>query len=131
MRCFFGVTVVDIDGGGINFCRVFAISLFCDKSLTGETPHSAEFLCEIQIICIVYLYHRVLRGPNVSCVVRAQSIEVWPRGYKTFFMLNSTEHEMFLLIKVQRPKIVGILTFMSEKNSILGLSKPKKSRFFL
>ena len=34
------------------------------------------------------------------------------RGYKTFFMLNS---------------IVGILTFMSRKNSILGLSDSEKS----
>ena len=26
---------------------------------------------------------------------------VWPRGYKTFFMLNSTEHEMFHANKSQ------------------------------
>ena len=63
----------------------------------------------------------------------------WPQGYKTFFMLNSTEHEIlnadkckntekfrffsgpdqpimlfFLLINIT---IVGILTFMSRKNS--------------
>ena len=53
-----------------------------------------------------------------------------PRGYKTFFMLNSTEHEIFfLLINVKMPTIVGILTFMSGKNSILGLSEPKKAEF--
>ena len=34
----------------------------------------------------------------------------------------------FLLINVNMPIIVGILTFMSGKNSILGLSEPKKSR---
>ena len=32
-----------------------------------------------------------------------------PRGHKTFFMLNSTEHEIFLLINVK------ILTLMSGK----------------
>ena len=32
---------------------------------------------------------------------------------------------MFLLINVKMPTIVGILTFMSRKNSILGLSEPK------
>ena len=53
-------------------------------------------------------------------------IQVWPRGYKTFFMLNSTEHEIFLLINVKMPTIIGILTFMSGKNSILGTSEPKK-----
>ena len=40
----------------------------------------------------------------------------WPRGYKTFFMLNSTEHEFFLFINVKMP-------------TILGLSEPKKVEF--
>ena len=64
------------------------------------------------------------------------------RGYKTFFMLNSVEHEIlnahkykkyqeiqlfsdsdkprmlfFLLINVKMPTIVGILTFMTGKIS--------------
>ena len=52
-----------------------------------------------------------------------------PRGYKTFFMLNSTEHKIFLaLINVKLPTIVGILTFMSGKNSIPGLSEPNISQ---
>ena len=39
-----------------------------------------------------------------------------PRGYKTFFMLNSIEHEIFFqLINVKMPTIVGILTFMSRE----------------
>ena len=32
-----------------------------------------------------------------------------------------------LLINVKIPTIDGILTFMSGKNSVLGLSKPKKT----
>ena len=35
--------------------------------------------------------------------------------------------EFFLLINVKMPTIVGILTFVSRKNSILGLSESKKS----
>ena len=52
-----------------------------------------------------------------------------PRGYKTFSMLNSTQLSMnfFLLINVKMPTIVGILTFWSRKNSIIGLSEPKKA----
>ena len=50
----------------------------------------------------------------------------WPRGYKTFFMLNSAENEIFLLKNVKMPTVVGILTFMSMKNSILDLSGPEK-----
>ena len=44
-------------------------------------------------------------------------------------MLNSTEHEIFLLINIKMPTNVGIVTFMSGKNSILGLSGPKKAKF--
>ena len=69
----------------------------------------------------------------------------WQRGYKTFFMLNSAEHEIlnthkckninsiislscsdklimlfFLLINVKMPTIVGILTFMSRKFFMLS-----------
>ena len=65
-----------------------------------------------------------------------------PRGYKTFFMLNSTEHEIStrhknqhlkvkkflalslsyvvfnMLMNVKMPTIVGILTFMSGINFV-------------
>ena len=69
-------------------------------------------------------------------------IQIWPRGYKTFFILNSVEHEILnaykyenmkqfiifqaqislecyflLLINVKMPTIVGIVTFMSRKIS--------------
>ena len=57
-----------------------------------------------------------------------------PRGYKTLFMLNSTEHDelsikFFLLIYVKMPTNVGILTFMNRKNSILGLSESGNAEF--
>ena len=48
------------------------------------------------------------------------------RLYK-IIMLNSAEHEIFPLINVKMPTIVGILTFMSRKISILGLSEPEKA----
>ena len=50
-----------------------------------------------------------------------------PRGSKIFFMLNSIEHEIFLLINVKMTTIVGILTFMSRNNSFLGLSESERS----
>ena len=37
--------------------------------------------------------------------------------------------KFFLLINVKMPKIVGILTLMSGKNSTLGLFEPKKAEF--
>ena len=70
--------------------------------------------------------------------------KAWPRGYKTFFLLNSVEHEIlnahkykkyqdikhfsgsdelrmlfFPLTNVKMPTIVGILTLMSMKNFML------------
>ena len=70
---------------------------------------------------------------------------IWPRGYKTFFVLNSTEHEIstahkklkyrqtkkcfalslsgvvfIMLINVKMPTMVGILTFMSRINFVLS-----------
>ena len=71
--------------------------------------------------------------------------KLWPRGYKTVFMLNSVEHEVSNthnnkkyqeiqlhlgsdeprmlfspLINVKMPTIVGIVTFMSGENFILS-----------
>ena len=78
--------------------------------------------------------------------------ETWLRGYKTFFMLNSVEHEIlnahrykkyqdihpffksdkprmlfFLLTNVKMPTNVNILTFMSRKNSMLNGVEHEKS----
>ena len=68
----------------------------------------------------------------------------WPRGYKSFFVLNSAEHEIFdhhkyknirkfcflcsdkprmlfiPLINVKMPTIVGILTIMSREKIMLS-----------
>ena len=47
---------------------------------------------------------------------------------KLFLCSTELSMKFFLLINVKMPTIVGILTFMSRKNSILGLSEPVKSR---
>ena len=58
--------------------------------------------------------------------MNTQDQEHWPRGYKTSVMFYSVEHEFFLAHTCQLPTIVGILTCMNRKNSILGLSEPEK-----
>ena len=53
-----------------------------------------------------------------------------PRGHKTFFMLNSAEHEIFhahKFFKMPTETVVGILTFVCRKNSIIGVSVSEKS----
>ena len=39
--------------------------------------------------------------------------------------------KFFMLINVKMPTVVGILTFMSRKNSILGLFEPEKKAEFV
>ena len=41
-------------------------------------------------------------------VVLEESKETRPRGHKPFSMLNSSEHEIFLLIMVEMPTVVGL-----------------------
>ena len=49
------------------------------------------------------------------------------RGYKPFPCSTQLSMKFFLLINVKMPTIVGILTFMSRTNSILGLSEAEVS----
>ena len=48
---------------------------------------------------------------------------------KLFSCTTQLSTNFFLLIHVKMPTIVGILTFMSGKNSIIGLSEPKNQNF--
>ena len=45
--------------------------------------------------------------------------------------LTQLSRTFFLLIDVKMPTIVGILTFMSRKNSIIGLSEQEKAESLL
>ena len=54
-----------------------------------------------------------------------------PRGYKTFFMLNSTEQKKItMLINVKMPTVVGILTFISMINTTSEDLKARKVFIF-
>ena len=50
-----------------------------------------------------------------------------PEVIKLFSCSIQLSMKFFLLINVKMPTIVGILTFMNRKNSILGLSEPEKA----
>ena len=55
--------------------------------------------------------------------------EDWPRGYKTFPCSTQLSTKFILLINVQMPTIVGILTFISMINTIS--QKLKAINFFI
>ena len=52
-----------------------------------------------------------------------------PEVIKLFSCSTLLSMKCFLLINVKMPTIVGILTFMSRQNSIIGLSDTKKDEF--
>ena len=52
-----------------------------------------------------------------------------PEVIKLFPCSTQLSMKFFLLINVKMPTIVGILTLPSGKNTILGLSEPKKAEF--
>ena len=46
-------------------------------------------------------------------------------------MIKLLSMKFFLSINVKMPTVVGIVTFMSRKNSIIDLSEPEKNAKFL
>ena len=71
------------------------------------------------------------RKYNVSVFeYQVYQVRLGPEVIKLFSCSTQLSMIIFLLINVKMPTIVGILTFMSRKNRILGLSEPAKSRFF-
>ena len=58
-----------------------------------------------------------------------QYFRLGPELIKLFSCSNQMSMKFFLLINVKMPTIVGILIFMSRKNSILGLSEPENDEF--
>ena len=59
----------------------------------------------------------------------ARGDKTGPEVVKLFSCSTQLSLKMFLLINVKMPTVVGILTFMSGKNSILGSSESKKAKF--
>ena len=58
--------------------------------------------------------------------VQSMTIKPGTEVIELFSCSTQLSLKFFLLINVKMPTIVGILTFMSRKNSILGLTEPEK-----
>ena len=61
----------------------------------------------------------------------AEFLKFGSKVIKLFSCSTQLSMKFFLLINVKMPTTVGILTFMSGKNNILGLSEPNKKLNFL
>ena len=58
------------------------------------------------------------------CMMDKRPLKPGPAVIKLFSCSTQLSMKFFLLISVKMPTSVGILTFMSGKNSILGLTEP-------
>ena len=72
----------------------------------------------------IFLLYRKIYLTYISLLHHSEF--TWSRGYKIFSCSTQLSMKIFLLINVKMPTVVGILTFMSGKNCILGLPEPKK-----
>ena len=76
--------------------------------------------------------HREIRIP---ALFGWRKYNIWPRGYKTFFMLNSAEHENFSVNKYENanfnmkmPTKVGIFILIAEKFPCSAIFSKKEFR---
>ena len=87
-----------------------------------------------RLVCIktpiwIKLYRRLKTNEVVfMAVLSVYLLRPGPEVIQLFSCSTQLSMKFFLLINVKMPTIVGILTFMSGKNSILGLSEPKNSQ---
>ena len=82
-------------------------------------------------MCQTLLFRESESVFSVATDFGSWTIQIEKEAGSEFIKLNSTQLSMkfFLLINVKMPTIVGILTFLSGKNSLLGLSKRKNADF--
>ena len=79
-------------------------------------------LFESDTFIVLFIYFYYYSFLSFAVVFHKQ---VMPRGYNFFSCLTQLRMNFFLLINVK--KVVGILTFMSRKNTILGLYEPEET----
>ena len=88
------------------------------QNLDGLRRYAANYVLHYLIHCILVMVDTQIKSPG-------------PEVIKLFSCSAQLSMKVFLLINVKMPTIVGILTFMSRKNSILGVSESKKARFLI
>ena len=68
------------------YCFVFIIILYKEE---------IKFI--LLIVCIVDFYHTKIYEPLADMFSTFCKLDcvIWPWGYKTFFMLNTTKHEIY------------------------------------
>ena len=96
-----------------------------DDFLTIETTDKSKISLELKFARISSL----VNGTKLSLYFTLSNLVTsGPEVIKLFSCSTQLSMKFFPLTNVKMPTVVGILTFMSGKNSILGLCEPKKNR---
>ena len=77
----------------------------------------------------IHLLLPIIGNSEASSFKTLRCSQSGPEVIKLFSCSTQLSMKFFLLINVKMPTTVGILTFMSMKNSIPGFSEPKKAEF--
>ena len=78
---------------------------------------------------ITYGMQHTLRMRRLVCNFYVH-ISAWPRGYKTFFMLNSTEHEISTAHKIKYRQIKKFLALSLSDVVFIMLINVKMQQLF-
>ena len=73
-----------------------------------------------------FFFHRLTAPVGLAQMFSFLMLSPGPEVIKLFSCSTQLSMNFFLLTNVEMPNIVGILTYMNRKNSILGLSEPEK-----
>ena len=69
------------------------------------------------------------KANKVAHILSKDCVQPGPEVIKLFSCSAQLSMKFLPLINVKMPTIVGILTCMSGKNNILGITEPKKAEF--
>ena len=85
-------------------------------NIVGSAPFSFFFL---------FFFRCFIFKPTGPSTLILHGTEPGPEVIKLFSCSTQLSMKLFLLKNIEMPTAVGISTFMSRKNSILGLSEPE------
>ena len=114
---------------GCSVCHALA---FWSPAISGSSPTRGEIFSTVNAvpfhfrptIVLIWLKYCLIKDVK-SQFIHPSYAASGPEVIKLFSCSTQLTMKFSLLIYVKMPTIVGILTFMSRKNSILGLSEPK------
>ena len=109
-------------------CFLFSLNL---RSVADNLPSTLVFIFAIQIMFLLEINIHVLLLFKLFKHADGVDSRAVPEVIEIFSCSTQLSMIFFRLINVKMPTNVGILTFMSRKNSIIGISEPEKKLNFL